>query len=224
MGPIDAKTRALSALEPLELRLLPEEGLSFAEAVPAAWLSAALGATTDTGQPIEVLGDGALEVTVSPLGDVASRPPVRISGKISGRARTACVRCLEDVDLDVGDAVEVTLFPAPEAPKASRPRGKGAPAKDDPTLEDWSDAAMPDLSTLDEAGYVGERVDVPAVLQDAVMLSMDLNPTCADEAACDERTRALLDEANRPAREAEGGPDPRWAALSELMTKESEDS
>lgn len=222
MGPIDAKTRSLTVFEPLELHLLPEEGLRFDEAVPVAWLRRALGETTDTGEAIEVLGEGRVQIEVSPLGEVSERPPVRISGKIVGQARTACVRCLEDVDLEVGDDIETTLF-ASEASEPA-PRKKGAPDKSNDKLEDWTDEEMPDLSSLDEAGYVGERIDIPSLLQEAVMLSMDLNPTCADAAACDARTRAMLDEANRPAQEAEGGPDPRWAALADIMTKESEDS
>jgi len=47
-----------------------------------------------------------------------------------------------------------------------------------------------------------------------------MNPTCTDTPACDRRTRALLEEANRPAREmdATGGAkiDPRWAPLADL--------
>ena len=223
MGPIDAKTRPLSVLEPIELHLLPAEGLRFDEAVPVAWLSRALGETTDTGEPIVVLGEGHATIEVTPLGEVSERPPIRISGRIHGRARTACVRCLEDVDLDVGDSIETTLF-ASEAPAPSGPgKKKRGPDKSDEKLEDWTNEEMPDLSALDEAGYVGERIDVPAVLQEAVMLSMDLNPTCADTGACDSRTQAMLDEANRPAREAEGGPDPRWAALANLVTKESDE-
>lgn len=231
MDPIDAKSRALTALEPLELRLLPPEGLRFDEPVPVAWLRRALGETTDTGQPIEILGPGHLALEVTPLGEVSERPPVRIHGKVEGRVRTACVRCLEDVDLDVGDDVETTLFPNLEA--AATPAGKdgkkkGRPASPkgtkDQRLEDWTDAEMPELEALDDGGYVGETIDLPGVLFEAVALSMDLNPSCADEAGCDRRTQALLEEANRPAREAEGEIDPRWAKLADLMTDESKDS
>lgn len=236
MGPVDAKSRQLSVLEPLSLQHLPAEGLVYDQALPAAWLSTTLGKTTDTGEPLTILGDGHAELTVTPLGDVDARPPILVRGRVTGRVRTACVRCLDDVDLDVGDTIETTLFPAPAAAaestdgdKGDRTKG-GKKARDaksrrnnpkDATVEDWTDAPPTDL---DAELYRGELVALPTVLADAFVLSLDLNPTCADEDACDVRTRALIDEANRPAQAMETEPDPRWAALKDLVAEDPERS
>jgi uncharacterized metal-binding protein YceD (DUF177 family) len=223
MEPVNAATRQLTLLEPLELRHLPQEGLVFDEALPEAWLSKMLGPTTDTGEVIAIPGPGHAHLEVTPLGPVENRPPILVRGHFHATARTPCVRCLTDVDLTLEEAVETTLFPSAPAPEAGHvAHGKGAPKArpDDKKLEDWSDAELPELDELAEGVYTQDRVDLPGLLEEALLLAMDMNPSCADEPACDARTQALLDEANRPLREAEAQPDPRWAALHQLMEAE----
>ena len=232
MGPVDAKSRQLSALEPLELRHLPDEGVQFDETVPVAWIQARLGAETDAGQELTYPRDGTLSLTVTPLGPVDEHPPILVRGRIDGAARTACVRCLEDVDLSLAAEVEQTLFhrvpakPETEAEdgKKGRKRGPKKKGKKSKELEDWSDQAMPDLEALDDGGYTDDEIDLPALLEEAYVLALDLNPTCADEPACDVRTQALLDAVNLPAQQMDAEPDPRWAALRELVGTDTEES
>lgn len=241
MGPVDATSRKLSVLEPLELRLIPADGLIFDEALPIHWLRAGLGETTDTGEAIEILQEGRAHLTVRALGEVQDRPPILVEGRFDAQVRTPCVRCLSDVLLDLGEPISTTLFPAPEAPKKAtgKPKRAEAPSskkggkadkkskkggKDDARLEDWTGEDVVAIEALDETGYVGETIDLPSVLEEALVLSMDLNPCCADEPACDARTQALLDEVNAPAQQAETAPDPRWAALQQMINPESQDS
>jgi uncharacterized metal-binding protein YceD (DUF177 family) len=227
MGPIDASSRKLSALEALELRHLPQEGLQFNEPLPIEWLRTGLGETMDTGEAIEILNPGSISLKVQPLGEVQDRPPVLLVGRLEAAVRTPCVRCLYNVDLDLSDNIEQTLFPKAVASKKAskdKKKGKGRPDKSDSRLEDWSGDDMPELTALDEAGYDGDILKIHEILEESLVLSMDLHPTCADEPLCDSRTRALLDGVNGPAEEAETGPDPRWAALQNLITPESNDS
>lgn len=220
MEPTDAATRQLSLLEPLELRHLPQEGLSFDEALPERWLQKVLGTTMDTGEALEFPAPGRARLTVTPLGPVENHPPILVRGDFQATARTPCVRCLANVDLTLAEAVETTLFP-PATPEPQQPQGpKGAKHRpEDQKLEEW-DEELPDLEALAEGTYTHDRIDLPGVLEEALLLALDMNPTCAHEAGCDDRTQALLEEANRPLREAEAQPDPRWAALHQLMGSE----
>jgi uncharacterized metal-binding protein YceD (DUF177 family) len=77
----------------------------------------------------------------------------------------------------------------------------------------------------EEAVYEGEAIDLPEVLRESLALELPMNPTCADTRACDTRTQKLLDDVNRPAREAMGDKpavDPRWAALAALRDRTHE--
>lgn len=239
MGPVDASTRKLSILEPLELRHLPAEGLIFDESLPIAWLRAGLGETTDADQPIQILNAGHARITVRPVGETAERPPILIQGRVDAKVQTPCVRCLSDVLLDLGDDVETTLFPSKkESPKklskvdekkAAREAKKSTKGgkknkKDESLVEDWSQEEVLAIEALDELSYDGETIDVASILEEAVVLAMDLNPCCADEPACDQRTQALLDGVNAASEQAETGPDPRWAALQDMINPESQDS
>jgi uncharacterized metal-binding protein YceD (DUF177 family) len=74
------------------------------------------------------------------------------------------------------------------------------------------------MDEMDEGVYSSEGVDLPNVLREAILLELSMNPTCADEPACDERTQKLIDDVNAKNRPAV---DPRWAVLQELMKKPS---
>ena len=226
MEPVDAAARQLSVLEPLELRHLPQEGLAFDEALPAAWLAGVLGPTSVTGEVLQIMGPGRAQLTVTPLGPGGSRPPILVRGELRAAARTPCVRRLADVDLTLADSMETTLFaatPAPEEVHAPRGKGAGRGRPEPQPLEDWSGEALPELEALAEGTYAHERVDLPSLLEEALLLALDMNPTGPDEPGCDARTQALLEEANRPARAVEAQPDPRWASLHELMERGPEE-
>lgn len=220
MGPIDAKERQISLFEPLELHLLPEEGLAFDEPVAEGWLDAQVFQGDPNGLSLAAAGPGRARLTVTPVGAVETRPPIHIRGRLEAQARTTCVRCLEDVTLPLETELETTLMFARAAPTSeataepTKKKGKKKSKKED-ALEEW-DEAFDDPSALDDGAYTAEGIDLASILREGLLLALEMNPTCEDEAACDTRTEALLAEANRPFAEAEAAGDPRWAALAAL--------
>lgn len=194
--------RGLSALRDLRLQDIPDEGLRLEEPLPRAWLQERLASSH--GLDWSPQGDGQLDLEVSALGPVDQEPPIRLHGRVSAQLQTDCVRCLESVDQNVEARIDLTLFSASES---GEPEG-GA-----------EDANV--------GRYEGRVIPVPEVLREHLLLELDMNPVCADASACDERTRALIDRANQPARDAEAAeeraPDPRWAALRDLRVADDDD-
>ena len=68
MAFVNAQERQLSALEPLELRHLPDEGLSYSEPVPQTWLKVALDGGATPGLDFAVLSAGRVTLTVTAVG------------------------------------------------------------------------------------------------------------------------------------------------------------
>ncbi|CAN0588167.1 unnamed protein product, partial [Laminaria digitata] len=147
---------------------------------------------------------------------------ILIQGRVDAKVQTPCVRCLSDVLLDLGDDVETTLFPSKkESPKKLSKVDEKKAAREAKKSTKGGKKNKKDESQL---SYDGETIDVASILEEAVVLAMDLNPCCADEPACDLRTQALLDGVNAASEQAETGPDPRWAALQDMINPESQDS
>jgi uncharacterized metal-binding protein YceD (DUF177 family) len=191
--------KQLSVMEPLDLRFLPDEGLSFAEPLNPEWLDGQL-ADAGTVAPLKAKEPGEANVDVEPLGAVHTRPPIRVHGTVEATLSTTCVRCLETVD-DVLEAdLDLTLFPA-GAPKPARAHDG------DDDEEGLSPAEM------DEGVYADNTIDLPSIIREALILEIAMNPACADETACTARTQAMLAEANRA---SEGAIPDRWAALRRL--------
>lgn len=189
-----------SLLEPLELRFLPEEGLHIEEALPAEWLETLL-AESGAGAPLHPDGAGSANIRIEALGNLATRPPVRVHGALSVRLATTCVRCLDPVREAVRTAVDLTLFP-----EGSRPaRGQGNEREEDAELTE---------AELDEGTYDGRTIDLPGILRESLLLELPMNPRCADEQACSERTAVMLADANRGSEEVVND---RWAALRPLV-------
>lgn len=187
--------RGLSALDDLRLQDIPEEGLRFEEPLPRSWLTEHLASSH--GLRWAPRAEGTVDLEVTALGPVDRSPPVRVHGRASAAVETDCVRCLEAVHQDVQVPIDMTLFSSTEVgDPAARPEG------------------------ADEGRYEGRTIPLPEIIREHLLLELDMNPVCTDADACDARTRALIDEANRPAREAaaedEGAIDPRWAALARL--------
>jgi uncharacterized protein len=68
----------------------------------------------------------------------------------------------------------------------------------------------------------GDLLDLEPVLRDAVVLALPLTPLCREDCAglcveCGERLDDLPDD------HAHGAPDPRWAALHELSTTDTQE-
>lgn len=198
MPPHAARPRNLTALEPLELALLPPEGLSFDEPLPESWLARELapppGAPAETA--LQPAHPGHLQLVVVPLGPLDQRPPIQVRGALSADLTTSCVRCLEEVSVRLAAETDVTLLPDRSALEGDVHRGSAEPT------------------------YSGRRVDLPSIVRETLLLEVAPHPVCDDATACDTRTRALLDEVNRAAEEAAARPDPRWAQLSTLSTGE----
>lgn len=114
MAPVDASSRRLSINDRLEIRLIPDEGLRFDEALDAAWLEGSLASGTPLLDPTVVEAPRAsLEVhRVEHRAGTA----VRIQGTLELSWEVACVRCLEAVGHTRTLAFErVLLPPDPEA-------------------------------------------------------------------------------------------------------------
>lgn len=193
------KNEQLTVREPLDLRFLPDEGLELEEELPREWLEEQLS-DPKSGAPVHANHAGHAALEIDPLGAVHTRPPIRIHGTLTATVATTCVRCLEPVEEPVAADVDVTLFPE----GATQPKSSGG--KDDEE-EGLTDAEM------DEGTYAENTIDLPAIVREAFLLEISMNPVCPDETACSTRTQAMLDEANSA---SEGAIPDRWAALRRL--------
>lgn len=196
MTMMDAKTRGLSLTDVLELRHIPDEGLTFDEALDPGWVDRQLdvGRAKPVGFTCEVGPKATL--SVQPLGPMESRPPILVRGRATANLKSTCVRCLADVILSMSVPIEQTLF-----------ADRSAEEEKEPSLEE-----------MDEGVYTPEvGIDLPNVLREAILLDLAMNPTCEDVAACDQRTKDLIDEVNRA---NEPAVDPRWAVLQKLRDSE----
>ncbi len=195
MTRISAAARGLSVLEPLALRLLPDEGLHFEEALPRSWIAELLAdAAVGRGPDFACAAEGRVELSIDPLGPVNNLPPLSVRGNLQVPAGTTCVRCLSEMRVEVDATITVTLF----ADLAKNPKANSGA---ETPLEDQ---------------YDGRVVDLPSIIREWLLLELPVNPTCRDAAACGIRTRTLLEHVNRPAAESAQGLDPRWAALARL--------
>jgi uncharacterized protein len=110
------------------------------------------------------------------------------TGRVSGSLAGQCVRCLDPIEVEL-DADFQELY--------------------------YHDAADLTAEEADEALLVVEDlVDVEALVHDAVMLELPLQPLCADDCPglCAECGARLADDPEHKHETV----DPRWAALSEL--------
>lgn len=109
-----------------------------------------------------------------------------VSGTVRTRAAGECVRCLEPVQLDIELPVQ-ELYAYPDA----------------------STADDEDVQRLDE-----DLLDLTAVLRDAVVLALPLQPVCREECPglCPECGERLADDPTHGHEKV----DPRWAALQDL--------
>jgi uncharacterized metal-binding protein YceD (DUF177 family) len=225
------KAERPTSLEPYDVRLLPEEGADLDQALSPEWIAEALNA--EGGAPPELTlaarGPGRAELHLEPIGQTGATPTevaVRVRGRAHVALATECVRCLADLELSIDSPIDLTLFPettgaAPgDEATAPAPAGGGrAKKKKTPKVELKREA-------LDEGLYFGHLIDLPAIVREALLLGLDMNPCCADVEACSRRTEALVSAANETASseapEPEERPiDPRWAKLIKLRSNSS---
>lgn len=224
MEPDDAAGRGRTLTEALAIRDLPESGLAFDEALSAEVLARWLGAAVTRG-PIRFTpaGAGRARLVVRPLSP-EEPPPVRVEGRAQIALDTACVRCLEEVRVEVDAPVEASLFPdaPPPAPAPTRGPGKAIEVEGGEPLEPWGES-FPDPDRLDEGSYDGLEVPLPELVTQALLIEVPTDPVCTDEPGCDVRTARLIHEANAEARARDAEGDPRWAALRALRAAASTD-
>ena len=218
---VNARQRHLSATEPLALRHLPQEGLAFDEPLTESWLQNAIAeGNAAHGLQFKVARSGRIVLEVMPLGPVDQRPLIRVRGRLVDAAvETDCVRCLQVVQPSLEVELDLTLLPGPPEEKPAEGKSKGSRRKvneADDRLEDWGDEQFPHPDELADGQYRGERIDLPEIIREGVVLGLSAHPVCEDESACDQRTAALIDEANAAVRAADNDLDPRWAALMKL--------
>jgi uncharacterized protein len=123
---------------------------------------------------------------------------VLVTGTVRAQARGACVRCLDDVDLDLEVHLR-ELFVYPERARAAAESG--------------------DRDT-DERVLDGDMVDLEPVVRDAVVLALPFQPKCRDDCPglCPNCGARLEDDPGH----SHGSPDPRWEALKGLLEREGE--
>ena len=121
---------------------------------------------------------------------------VLVSGTVRGRAAGECVRCLDDVSLEVeAELQELFVYP-----------GRTPAGEDDEDLREFED----------------DLIDLEPALRDAVVLALPFQPLCQDDCPglCVECGARLADDPDH----THGEPvDPRWAALATLTEPEQDD-
>jgi len=120
---------------------------------------------------------------------------VLVSGRVNAVATGACVRCLDDVDLEV-DAEFQELFAY--ADRAAHHQEVGAEDDDDQyVLQD-------------------DLIDLEPVIRDAVVPTLPFQPVCDDDCPglCSECGAHLADDPSHGHETI----DPRWAALGSLVS------
>ncbi|MFJ6213172.1 YceD family protein [Streptomyces sp. NPDC092296] len=122
---------------------------------------------------------------------------VLVTGTAAARLRGECVRCLEPVE----DDLEVDFQELYYYPEDDRVRGVAAgPSDEDDEEETYR--------------LEGDLFDLQAVLRDAVVLALPLQPVCQDDCLglCSECGARLSDDPDHH----HDAVDPRWAALQGL--------
>lgn len=120
---------------------------------------------------------------------------VEVEGELKVAAQATCERCGEDTTLDLAVPVDLTYEPA------------AAPDPEDDELE-------LDERELDVGFYNDGKLDLEDVVCEAVTLAMPPRVVCADTAACDARTAALLAERG----ESGSAAHPGFAALKQRFS------
>lgn len=165
-------------MDVLDIRQLTDEVLALDEPLEIEWLETQL--TNETAAPtgeVGVRAMGRARLEIRKLEAQLMPPPIRIVGEVTAPLAATCVRCLADIDLDVLAEIDVTLFPDPGDSRAPE-----VPQED-----------------LDNGTYDSHQIDLPSIVREAILLDLTMHPHCSDEAACTERTKALLAEVNRDA-------------------------
>jgi uncharacterized protein len=113
---------------------------------------------------------------------------ILVSGTVRGRAAGECVRCLDDVSLDIeADLQELYVYP-----------GRTPEGEEDEDLRELED----------------DLIDLEPAIRDAVVPALPFQPVCREDCPglCSECGARLADDPGHHHDSA----DPRWAALQDL--------
>ncbi len=146
----------------IPLDSIPAHGRIVDVGLADEWALAAVAAAIESS-PSTMGG----QVEVAPL----RQQRVKVGVDVHLSANTSCDRCAEPMILDLHAAHELHYKPLPDD------------VDDDAELEE---------SDLDVGWYSDRSLDLGAVLQEAVTLSVPVRITCKDAEACETRTEALL--------------------------------
>ncbi|RIK14750.1 MAG: metal-binding protein [Acidobacteria bacterium] len=153
------------------------------------------------GQPVEL--DLRLESVVE---------GILATGTVTTTASGVCVRCLDDVELELEVGVQ-ELFAYPERAahhhKVASPASRKGGGKDTETDED-------EQHVLD-----GDLMDLEEVVRDAVVTALPFQPVCRDDCPglCPECGARLADDPDHH----HDVIDPRWSALAAMATPTDDD-
>jgi uncharacterized protein len=124
-----------------------------------------------------------------------------------------------ELDLRLESVMEGVLVSGTATAPLTGECGRCLEAVEDEIVVDVQELFVYDGSDADEDGNArmeGDLLDLEPALRDAVVLALPLTPLCTPEcrglcAECGERLDDLPDD------HAHGAPDPRWAALQDLL-------
>lgn len=162
-------------------------GFEVDEQVDSAWLVDALGADS----PYRPDGGGQVAVHLEHV----ENGVVRARGRVRLALKTACSRCLDEVEVALDSPVEVTLFQAGSEPEANA----------DGELDD---------ADMGVATYEGDEIELRSIVRDEVFLELPMNPACSTECVglCSKCGANL----NKTACTCEPASDDRWGALRSI--------
>lgn len=136
---------------------------------------------------------------------------VLATGTVEATASGVCVRCLDDVEVDLEVGFQ-ELFAYPE--RAAHHSKVGAPA---------ARKGSKDIETDEDEQHVldGDLMDLEEVVRDAVVTALPFQPVCRDDCPglCSECGARLADDPDHH----HDVIDPRWSALSSLSTPTDDD-
>lgn len=206
-------------LKPYDVRTLPEDGDLIESPLERAWLEEVFAELGPSSLGLSPTGDGHARIELRAVaGAFTDMPAVRIRGQVQAPFRVDCVRCLAPVAMPLSAELDLTLFPeSPEPSTGQEPKGAGKKSRGRIEKIELSSRE------LDEGTYAGFELDLPHMVREALLLELEMNPSCADLDACQARVQALAPETGSPAGEpAEAdGIDPRWAPLQKFRLKSS---
>jgi|GEM_PF-4957405 len=196
-------------MKPFLISDIPDSGITLNETLNTEWLDEHLNHGVGREElATQAVSDGRADLSLRKIApESTSEAVIRVTGKISTKIKTHCVRCLEFVTLNIDSDIDQTLFPSCSGFPG---HNEGAALTEDAMLEQ-------ELHSLNDDVYSGQTINLPAIVREAILLELDMNTTCDDRKLCETRTLALIGQVTQEDEVEEI--DPRWAALKKIQLK-----